>query len=351
MTRPWHAAALVALAALAASCTASSGGFNGRPADIYSVIPRMAEVRSLMGDSNWWAGVPSFEVRPLDAETTPAVERYSVSQEYLHLGTAEQLLVRYTVYDKVSSATSAMSSYQTNFGTSPTTPKVGDQVLYYGLAGSGGAPFVTRTFVRVGQIVVAIVWSRKERGTTVQMLARNAQKFASALKDVSKAHATPPPVDANLLPPPGLDITLLGASELPVEAFVVMILTALPDTVLALLHENGVNTFTYGDYALNNDTHMEVQTGLLKFPTSADAADWASTFGPGTPDSQGISSGYIPSGGTPAAGVYHYVFSAGPYGALIICKSSIDGEAASRECEDPVHNTAVAWKLGLGGLR
>src|SRR5438132_7291116 len=183
------------------------------------------------------------------------------------------------------------------------------------------------------------------------MLARNAQKFASALKDVSKAHATPPPVDANLLPPPGLDITLLGASELPVEAFVVMILTALPDTVLALLHENGVNTFTYGDYALNNDTHMEVQTGLLKFPTSADAADWASTFSPGTPDSNGIGNAYLPIGGSPAAGVYHFVFASGIYGALMVCKSTVDGEAASRDCEEPMKATALAWKLSLGGLR
>ncbi|TME02976.1 MAG: hypothetical protein E6I71_11530 [Chloroflexi bacterium] len=343
---------LLALAMVGASCaTLGSGGFNGKPADIYSVVPNQADVRTLLGDNDWWVGTPTFGVLPLDSMSTPTTVRFWVSQPYVHLGTAEQMLARYTVYDKASSATSAMSEYQNAYGTSPTSPKVGDQVLYYGLQGSSAAPFATRTFVRVGQIVVLIVWTRRDAIPTVAQLGKNASKFVAGLKDLSKVHARSTPVDPNLLPPPGLDITLLGSTQLPVESFVVMILAALPDPILALMRGGGINDFAYADYALNSDTHMEVQTGLLTFPTAADAADWASTFSPGTPDSNGIGGAYLPIGGSPAAGVYHYIFSSGKYGALVVCKSSIDGEAASRECEDPMKSTALAWKLALGGLR
>jgi len=337
----------MAVTAIAASCTVGTPSFNGSPYDLYSVMPSQSDVQNLMGDANWWAGAPSFEVEPLDSATTPATERFAVSRSYLHLGTAEELFARYTVYDKTSSATSAMSDIQTGFGTSPTSPKVGDQVLYYGAAGSGGAPFVTRTFVRVGQIVDEIVWTRKDSLPTVDQLARIATNFVAGLKNVSRVHVATQPVSSTFLPPPGFDITLLGSAQLPVESFVVMVQSAAPTAVLSLLQ--GVATFPYGDYALNNDTHMEVQTAVLTFPTPNDAANFAATFGPGSADSDGIYSGYIPGAGTPAAGSYRYIFSASTYGVMLICKPSIDGEAASRECEDPMHNTALAWKLALGG--
>ncbi len=344
--------ALVAVALVGASCAQLTGsGFTSKPADVYTAFPNQGDVRSLFGDDNWWVGPPSFGVLPLDAATTPSTVRFTIGQSYVHMGTAEQLFARYTVYDKVASATSAMSEYQTSYGTSPSSPKVGDQVLYYGLQGSGGAPFASRTFVRVGQIVVQLVWTRKDVQATLGQLGKNAARFIARLKDPTKLRAKGGSVDPTLLPPPGLDITLLGTTKLPVESFVIMILAALPDPILALMRRAGISDFSYADYALNNDTHMEVQLGLLNFPTAADAADWANTFSPGTPDSNGIAGAYLPVGGTPAAGVYHYVFSSGPYGALLVCRSSIDGEAASRECEDPLKSTALAWKLSLGGLR
>ena len=344
--------ALVAVATFASSCaTIGSGGFNGKPADLYTAVPNQADVRTLFGDENWWVGTPTFGVSPLDAASTPATVKFTVSQSYVHMGTAEQVLARYTVYDKASSASTAMTEFQTAYGTSPSSPKVGDQVLYYGLQGSGGAPFATRTFVRVGQIVVQLAWSRKDAMPTVSQLAKIATKFSARLKDTSKLHARSASVDPKLLPPPGLDITYLGSTQLPVESFVVMILAALPDPILVLMRRGGIETFAYADYALNNDTHMEVQTGLLTFPTAADAADWANTFSPGTPDSNGIGNAYLPIGGSPAAGVYHFVFASGIYGALMVCKSTVDGEAASRECEEPMKATALAWKLSLGGLR
>ena len=339
------------LLAVSACANIGGGGFNAKPADVYSIMPTQDDVRSLMGgDTNWWAGPPSFEVRPLDAQTTPASQKFSVSQLFQHLGTAEELFARYTVFDKTSSASTAMTNLQTNLGPSPSSPKVGDQVLYYGAGGTGGAPYVTRTFVRVGQVILTLIWSRKDRGVTTDMLAKNARKFVGPLSTISKVHAKPQPVESRELPPPGLDVTLLGAAQVPVESFVVLSRTAQPDFVRKLMKDIGVTTLPYGDYALNNDTHMEVQTALLTLATASDADGWAKAFGPGQqPDSQGIYMGYIPTGGSPAAGTYVLTFAVGQYGGYLTCRSSIEGEAASRECEAPVHNTAVAWKLALGG--
>jgi hypothetical protein len=341
-------AVALGLAVACAACTIGTT-FKGTPADLYSVIPSQSDVRKLMGDDGWWAGPPSFEVKPLDYDITPATETFAIGVEYLHLGSAEMLFARYAVYDKSSSATTVMNDYKTAYGTSPSTPRVGDQVLYYAAAGSGAAPYVARTFVRVGQIVVQVAWSRKDGEPDVNRLGKVAEVFAGGLRNISKAHASLQQPDKKFLPPPGLDVTPLGSAVLPIEAFAVMLLAALPGPLVDLLHSDAVNTFAYGDYVLNNDVHMEVQTALLTFPSSTIAADWASGVSPGTPDSNGIAAGYIPTGGSPAGGEYHFVFATGVYGAELICKPSVEGEAASRECEDPVGRTALAWKSALGG--
>jgi hypothetical protein len=328
-----------------------SGGKSAQPADIYTAGPTVADVRALFGDDNWWQGPPSFEVRPLDAETTSFTQRFSVAQRFLRIGTAEELLVRYTVFDKTSSATTQMTDVQNSFGASPSSPKVGDQVLYYGLAGSGGAPYVTRTFVRVGQIVVMIVWARKDPMTTVQQLGRIAVKVVDGLKKATsaKVRATPAGVDPKVLPPPGLDITFLGAAQLPVEAWLVMVNIGIPTAGLKVLHDAGVTDFAYGDYALNNDTHMEVRSALLTFATATAAADWADTWSSGAPDQSNIASAYVPTSGVEGSGEYHYFFTSGTFGGMLVCKSSIEGEAASRACEGPMERTAIGWKFALEG--
>ncbi len=346
--------AVVALAAVAVvSCTsiAGSGGATAQPAEIYAAGPTTSDVRALFSDDNWWPGPPSFEVPPLDSATTPLNERFSISQEFIHLGTAEQFVVRYTVYDSVTSAKGRMTDLLNAFGASPPTPKVGDDVLYFGLSGSGAAPFVSRTFVRVGQIVVTIVWARKDTNTTIEQLGRNAAKVVDGLKKALAGQVRPSPlaVDPALLPPPGLDITLLGSARLPIEAWVGMDLLALPGPVLTVLHNEGITDFAFGDYALDNDTHMEVRSALLTFGTATEATNWATEFAPGTPDQNGIASAYLPVSGTEASGEYHYFFTAGTYGAMLVCRASTGGEAASRECETPMERTAVAWKVGLGG--
>jgi len=348
LTRAPRLIALVALAAIVSvSCAklGSGGATSAQPADIYAAGPSVGDVRTLFGDNDWWPGPPSFGVRPLNAASIPFTQRFSITQRFLHLGSAEALDVRYTVYDKTSSATTQMTNVQGAYGASPSSPKVGDQALYYGLLGNGGAPYVTRTFVRLGQIVVEILWSKKDGIPTLTQLGRNATKVVDGLKKVTtgKVRATAQAVDQKLLPPPGLDITYLGSAQLPIEAWLVMADVGIPGPVLPLLHGEGVSDFTFGDYALNNDTHMEVRAGLLTFSTAAAATDWVNTFSNATPDQSGIAGSYID-----ALGVYHYLFASGTHGGMLVCISTASTEAASRACEGPMLRTAIAWKLGLG---
>ena len=198
--------------------------------------------------------------------------------------------------------------------------------------------------------MVQIVWTRKDSIPAVDQLGRNATKFVNGIAKLGKVHVTTHQVDPKLLPPPGLDITMLGATQLPIESWVVMIHSGLPEAVLALLSQQSITKFVYGDYALNDDTHMEVQTAMLTFQSNFNAIDFATTFAPGPPDQSGIASAYIPGGGSPAAGQYDYLFVSGSFVGMLSCSPSISGEAASRECEVPVERTAIAWKLALGGL-
>lgn len=344
--------ALVAMTAvLVVSCAKlGSGGTHAQPADIYALSLNATDVRSLLGDNNWWPGAPSFDVRPLNAATAPFTQRFSITQRFIHIGSAEELVARYTVFDKTTSATTYMTDVQNAFGPSPSSPREGDQVLYYGLAGSGGAPYVTRTFVRVGQIVVQLIWARKDPSTTVQQLGRNAARAVDLLKKGLAGNVRPSiqKVDPKLLPNPGLDITYLGSVQLPIEAWVVMTHAAIPGPVVQLLHDMGITDFAYGDYALNNDTHMEVRTATFTFPTSDAAGAWAAQFGPGKPDASGVDWTYIPiAGSVEGAGEYHYYISAGTHGAMLVCASTIDGDAASRACEAPMERTAISWRFAL----
>src|SRR5260370_40330515 len=102
-----------------------------------------------------------------------------------------------------------MTNLQNVFGLSPTTPKVGDQVLYYSLGGSGAAPYITRTFVRVSQIVVQVIWARKDGVPKVAQLGKNATKFVHGLKKVlaGKVSASPQAINPQCLPTRGFDIT------------------------------------------------------------------------------------------------------------------------------------------------
>ncbi|TAN32310.1 hypothetical protein EPN29_09035 [bacterium] len=350
MTRTIGALALVAALALGASACArgSSSGGEAQLMDLYAAGPAVADVRSLLGDSSWWPGPPSFGVRPLDSVAMPFQERFHVIHRFVHLGTAETFDVEFTLWDSTSAATTQMSNVKAAFGTSASGPKVGDQVLYYGSQTQGAAPFVTATFVRVGQVVTTISLGLKDAFPKVARLGKIATKVVSRLKDAlsRKVRVSPLPwSDQALLPPAGPDLTLLGAVRLPIEAVVVMFGYAAPESLANSFHGGGVDTIVFGDYALDNDTHMEVRAGVFTFLTRQDASDWLDALRGSTAlDVDGIATFY--DGGS---GQYFSLFKAGKQGAMLVCRSTSDVEAASRACESPLTRVAPAWELKLGG--
>jgi hypothetical protein len=301
----------------------------------------------MLGDSNWWQGPPTFEVRPLNAETTPQTVRFGMTQEFIHIGTAEGFLVHYTVYQTTTAATTRMNDLQNVLGTAQaTSPRVGDQVMYYGEAGTSGAPYLARTFVRLGEVIVEITWARKDGVASLTQLGKNASKIVDGLKKAiaAKTHHSLQVVDQKVLPPPGLDITFLGATPLPIEAYLVMANYAIPGPLAQVLHGVGVDTFVFGDYVLNTDTHMEVRAALMTFASPADATSWLGSYSGGQPDQSGLVSSYVD-----AIGEYQYFFTSGVRGAMLVCRSTVPGEAASRACEQPLSRTVISWRQGLAG--
>jgi hypothetical protein len=342
--------ALIALLAVVASaCTrSSSSGSSAHPMDFYAANPTLADVRSLLGDSNWWPGPPSFGVRPLDSATMPLQEKFHVITRFAHIGTAETLDIEYTLWASTSAATTQMTNIQSAFGTSATGTKVGDQVLYYGSETSGAAPFGTATFVRVGQVITTISLNLKDKFASVSLLGKVASKVTSRLKDVlsGKAHASPTPsIDASLLPPPGPDLTLLGSVNLPIEAVIVMLGFASPEALAEILHATGIDTIVFGDYVLDNDTHMEVRAGEFSFITAQDAGTWLDALRGSNPvDQNGIATFY-----DDGSGQYFSLLRSGTKGAILVCRSTSAVEAASRACESPLSRVAPSWQLSLGG--
>jgi hypothetical protein len=330
------------------ACTRSTASSNAQPLDVYAAEPTLLDVRTLLNDSTWWPGPPTLGVRPLDSTSMPMTERFSVTQPYVHIGTAETFDVQYSVWSTVSAATTEMTNIQNSFGTSATGPKEGDQVLYYGSQLSGAAPYATATIVRVGPIVATISWSSKDAFPTVATLGKIAAKMVTLLKKVNagKVHATPlSATDSALLPPPGFDITLLGSARIPTEAAVMMIGPSSPAGIAQALHGSGVDDIVYGDYVLDTDTRMEVRAGLFTFQSTAEASTWLDVFrGTYALDQNGIAAFYHDP-----SGQYFFLFISGMQGGSLICRSAVQGEAASRACEGPLTQTALSWKVSLGG--
>jgi hypothetical protein len=340
-------AALAAFALLCGACTrnlATSSSINPRPQDIYGAMPTTTDVSALLGDDSWRPGPPSFGVRPLDGATMPFTETFSVTQPFVHLGSAETFFVEYQVWSDTSAAKSHMSTVQSALGTSAiTSPKVGDQVIYYGSQGANAAPYQTVTLVRVGRVVAVIGWDLKDAYPKVAQLNKIASRIVSRLDSVlaGKVQATPPSAsDLATLPPDSLDLTRLGAARIPVEAAVVMIGATTIDTLAQTLRDSGVNDVDFGEYALNADTHMEVQATVFTFATAAGATSFVSPFASSMAAGQ---SGYYDQ----AQGWYMFAFASGTRAALLMCQSTAPTEAASRACEGPLSRVVAAWKLVL----
>ena len=341
-------ASVVLLAVIASACSIRSSSVSGRvqPLDFYSANPSLADVRTLLGDSNWWPGPPSFGVPPLDSASMPFSEKFHVTTRFAHLGTAETLNIEYALWNSTSSATAQMTSIQSAFGTSASGAKVGDQSLYYGSKLSGAAPFGTVTFIRMGQVVTTITMGLKDAFPTVALLGRIATKVGSRLKDVlsGKVHASPVrATDGLVLPPMGPDLTLLGSADLPIEAVVVMLGFESPEALARILHTSGVDSIVFGDYALDVDTHMEVRAGVFNFKASQDAATWVDELrGTHQFDPTGIATFY-----NDGSGEYFSLFTVGTRAAILVCRSTSDAEAASRACEVPMTRIGPAWMLSL----
>jgi len=342
--------ALIAVVAITAGACARSSSLSGavraQPIDLYGANPTLADVRTLLGSNDWWPGPPSFGVRPLDSASMSYKEKFHVVTRFAHIGTAETFDIAYTVWDSSSSATTTMTNLQSAFGTSASGPKVGDQALYYGSQGTGAAPFGTFTFVRIGQTVTTISLNLKDAFPKVAQLGRIASKVTSKLKDVlaGKVHVNPLPADdVSVLPPPGPDMTLLASVRLPIEAVVVMLGFASPEALASILRTTGVDSIVFGDYALNNDTHMEVRAGLFNFISAPDAATWLEALrGSHLVDPNGIATFY-----DDATGQYFSLVAAGTKSAILVCRSTSSVEAAARSCELPLTRVAPAWQLSL----
>jgi hypothetical protein len=348
MTRRFVVLSLLASLVIGA-CTRSAGvsDANAKPADIYAAGPSVSDVRSLLGDSTWWPGVPQFGVRPLGLPSTPETVRFSITQHYVHVGTSETFVASYVVYSSVSNATSFMSSLQTQLGTTPTGPRAGDQVIYYGARqATKTALYETVAFTRVGQVVITADLTRGTGFADIAEMGRIANKLVSRLKDEFAGKVKPSPTpstDANLLPPPGQDVTLVGTVRLPVEAAADMLRSSSPTDLANGFHQAGVTDFLFADYALDADLTMEVRASVFTFSSSSDASAWIdAVVGATNLDSSGVASGY-----STATGQYYALFAAGSHVGVLFCDSTVQFEAAARACEAPMANLIGSWQTSL----
>lgn len=356
-------ALLLLVVLTAAACRSpfpsSSSGSAARIIDVYTASPTSADAHSLLGGGNWWTSAPTFAQRPLNAATMSSAIQYQIIRRYGNVGTAESWKLTYTEFASSSAATTVISNIQTNAGAGVSGPAIGDKALYYGQqltqtggTAQGGAPFETLTIIRVGAFLVESTWDRKDGFPTVSQLSKIGARIVSRLKDAMSGKIRGTVIstdDVAALPPPNAGMTLLGAVRLPVEAVPLMLNAAAPTAVQSLFTDLSVKDFVFGDYALDSDTHMEVQTATFKFSSAADANRVFDTFRAGdTPDANGLVKSYNDSTGP---GQYDIEFVSGSYMGLMICRSTSEdsNEAASRACETPIEVVSAAWAGILKG--
>ena len=348
---------LVATAACRNIFPGSSSASSARIIDVYASSPTSSDAHSLLGGGEWWTSAPTFAQRPLNAATVSSAIQYQVIRRYGNVGTAETWKLTYTQFGSSSDATTLINNLQTNAGAGVSGPSVGDKALYYGQqltqtggTSQGGAPFETLTIIRVGAFIVESTWDRKDGFPSVDQLGKIGSRIVSRLKDALAGKIRGTIIssdDIASLPPPNAAMTLLGAVRLPVEAIPLMLNAAAPTAVQSMFSGLSVKDFVYGDYALDEDTHMEVQTATFKFSSPADASSVFDAFRAGdTPDANGLVKSYNDSTGP---GQYDIEFVSGSYMGLMICRSTSEesNEAASRACETPIEVVSAAWASTL----
>ena len=342
---------MVALAVLlmGAACTRSttSSGGGGTPDQIYAAGPTAQDVRSALGSDTWWPVTPSFHIRPLDLPNMPPGESFGITQHFVHVGSAEQLVIEYIVWAQTTYATDYYGLVQGS-QTTQTGPKVGDQNAYWGShSPTDTSLFDNYALVRQGPVLIQILLSRGSGYVDTTTMGRLATRIDTRLKSALKGTVRPSPLpstDAGLLLPLGGEVTLAGAVRLPIEAGAELLGAAAPQDVVDSFTKLGVNDFLYGDYALNADLNMEVRAIVFTFSNSDDAGSWIDlAIGKSNLDASGVAAGFSPS-----VGEYYAFILSGSHVGMLFCNSLDVYQAASRACEVPMANLIGAWQTRLG---
>lgn len=336
---------------LVAGCTrTTSGGSTGKatPLQVFTAGLTVDQVRSTMGDDMWWPGAPTFGVRPLDLELTPQTVKFTITQRFTRIGTGDTFQIEYATYSTTSAATTHMNDVQTSLGTDvATTPKAGDQVLYTGQKlPTATALYETDVLVRLGQIVMAAVVQQGSDFVETSRMSKIANLLVSRMKDVLANKVKASPVssdDEQLLPPLGDFLTMVGIAKLPIEVVADLLNSADSEGLTSTFTDLGVRDFVYGDYALNADLHMEVRAAAFSFSNPTDATNWIlDNIGKSNLDANGVAFTYLD-----ALKQYIAVFAAGSHIGLMLCKSTVETEAAARACETPMAMEVTAWQTRL----
>lgn len=342
---------MVAVAALlvGAACTRSSGPSNGggTPQQIYAAGPTVQDVRSALGSDTWWPVTPSFHIRPLDLPNMPESESFAITQHFVHVGSAEQLVVEYIVWTQTAYATLFFSFEQGNV-TTQSGPKAGDQTIYWGShTPTDTALYDSFALIRQGPDLIQIALSRGAGYEDTSTMGRLATKLDNRLKGALKGTVRPTPLpstDASLLLPLGTAVTLAGAVRLPIQAGAELLGAASPQDVVDSFTKLGVNDFLFGDYALNADLNMEVRAIVFTFSNADDASSWIDlAIGKNNLDASGVAAGYSAS-----VGEYYAFILSGSHVGMLFCNSLDVYQAASRACETPMADLIGAWQTRLG---
>lgn len=340
-------AALAVGVLLLAGCTRTSGANSGgTPDQVYAAGPSAQDVRSTLGSDTWWPSTPSFQIRPLGLPSMPDQVRFDITQRFIHVGSSEQLIADYQVWNTTSNA-NLFFTFNQNNSTTVTGPKVGDASFYTNTrTPTDTSLYDTTAMVRVGAVIMSIAVSAAQGYLSTTDMGNLAKRLVSKLKSSLAGKVKPSPLpssDGQLLLPLGTDVTLAAAVRLPIEAAAELLGASSPQDVTDSFSSRGVSDFLYGDYALNADLNMEVRAVVFTFSNGADAAGWIDlAIGKSNLDANGIASGYAAS-----IGEYYAFILAGSHVGMLFCNSLSPYEAASRACESPMGRLIDSWQTRL----
>ena len=274
------------------------------------------------------------------------IEKFGITQHFLHVGSSEQLVADYSVWTTSTYATLLVTVIQ-NQVNALTGPRVGDQSVYWGTRSpTDTALYNTSALIRVGQVTIELDITRGAGYVDTRQMGQLGTRLVSKLKGALKGTVKPSPLpedDLKLLLPLGTDVTLAAAVKLPIEAAALLLGATSPQDVVDQFTKLDVKDFLYGDYALNADLNMEVRAVVFSFASPSDAMSWTDVaIGASNLDAQGVASGYAAS-----IGEYFAFILSGSHVGLLFCNSLSVYEAASRACETPMASLIGSWQTRL----